>query len=84
LLLLHVAPVNESEARLRALAEAFQRMPDPRTFHVLLLRKGERVVPEEIQEKLTMLANASLFLLHLDGERDPAPLLRTMFARVLP
>jgi hypothetical protein len=84
LLLLHVPPVAESERRLRALAEAFQRLPDHRTFHVLLQRKGERVAPEEIQEKLTVLANASLFLLHLDGERDPAPLLRTMLGRVMP
>jgi CheY-like chemotaxis protein len=84
LLLIHVSPVSESEARLRALAEAFQRMPDHRTFHVLLLRKGERIAPEEIQEKLTVLANASLFLLHLDGERDSAPLLRTMLGRVMP
>jgi CheY-like chemotaxis protein len=84
LVLLHVLPVAESEARLRALAEAFQRLPDHRTFHVLLLRKGERVAPEEIQEKLTVLANASLFLLHLDAERDAAPLLKTMLGRVMP
>jgi CheY-like chemotaxis protein len=84
LLLLHASPVSDSEAQLRALAEAFQRMPDHRTFHVLLLRKGERIAPEEIQEKLTVLANASLFLLHLDGERDTAPLLRTMLGRVMP
>ena len=84
LLLLHVTPVGESEAQLRALAAAFQRIPEHRTFHLLLLRKGERIAPEEIQEKLNVLANASLFLLHLDGERDPAPLLRTMLARVMP
>ncbi len=84
LLLLHVTPVGDSEVRLRALAAAFQRIPEHRTFHVLLLRKGERIAPEEIQEKLNVLANASLFLLHLDGERDPAPLLRTMLARVMP
>jgi hypothetical protein len=84
LVLLHVLPVATSEGQLRAVAEAFQRMPDHRTFHVLLLRKGERVAPEEIQEKLTVLSNASLFLLHLDGERDPAPLLRTMLGRVMP
>jgi CheY-like chemotaxis protein len=84
LVLLHVLPLATSEVRLRALAAAFQRMPDHRTFHVLLLRKGERVAPEEIQEKLTVLSNASLFLLHLDGERDPAPLLRTMLGRVMP
>jgi len=84
LLLLHASPVSASEATLRALAQAFQRMPDHRTFHVLLLRKGERIAPEEVQEKLTVLANASLFLLHLDGERDAAPLLRTMLGRVMP
>ncbi len=84
LLLLHASPVSESEAELRALTETFQRIPNGRTFHVLLLRKGERVEPEEIQEKLAVLSNASLFLLHLDGERDAEPLLRTMLARVMP
>jgi hypothetical protein len=84
LLLLHVPPVAASEARLRSLAEAFQRMPEDRTFHVLLLRKGERIAPDEIREKLTVLSNASLFLLHLDGDRDAAPLLRTMLGRVMP
>ncbi len=84
LLLLHASPVSESEAQLRALSESFQRIPSARVFHVLLLRKGERARPEEIQEKLAALSNASLFLLHLDGERDPAPLLRTMLARVMP
>jgi hypothetical protein len=84
MLLLHVPPVPSSEAALRNVSEAFQRLPEHRTFHVLVLRKGERVVPEEIQEKLTLLSHASLFLLHLDGERDPAPLLRTMLARVMP
>ncbi len=84
LVLLHVSPVGASERELRALVDAFQRIPDHRTFHVLLLRKGERITPEEIQEKLNVLANASLFLLHLDGERDPAPVLRAMLARVLP
>lgn len=84
LVLLHVMPIGESETRLRALAEAFQRLPDHRTFHVLLLRKSERIAPGEIQEKLNVLSNASLFLLHLDGERDPGPLLKTMLGRVMP
>jgi CheY-like chemotaxis protein len=84
LVLLHVMPIGDSEARLRALAEAFQRLPEHRTFHVLLLRKGERISPEELQEKLTVLTNASLFLLHLDAERDTAPLLKTMLGRVMP
>jgi CheY-like chemotaxis protein len=84
LVLLHVTPIAESEAQLRALSEAFQRVPDSRIFHVLLLRKGERLAPDEVQEKLAVLSHASLFLLHLDGERDPAPLLRTMLARVMP
>jgi CheY-like chemotaxis protein len=84
LVLLHVSPVSASEAALRSLVDAFQRIPEHRTFHVLLLRKGERVAPEEIQEKLALLTNASLFLLHLDGERDPGPVLRAILARVLP
>jgi CheY-like chemotaxis protein len=84
LVLLHVMPIGHSEARLRALAEGFQRLPEHRTFHVLLLRKGERISPDELQEKLTVLSNASLFLLPLDAERDTAPLLKTMLGRVMP
>ena len=67
LVLLHVTPVAESEAQLRAVSEAFQRVPGSRLFHVLLLRKGERLAPDEVQEKLALLGHASLFLLHLDG-----------------
>jgi len=84
LILLHVTPIAESEAQLRAASDAFQRVPDSRVFHVLLLRKGERIAPDAVQEKLALLSHASLFLLHLDGERDSAPLLRTMLARVIP
>jgi CheY-like chemotaxis protein len=84
LVILHASPIAESEAQLRALGEAFRGVPESRTFHVLLLRKGERIGPDEVQEKLALLSHASLFLLPLDGERDPAPLLRTMLARVMP
>jgi hypothetical protein len=76
--------VAQAEATLGPLSEAFQRLPGSRVFRVLLLRKGERVAPEEIQEKFAELTRSSLFLLHLDGERDPASLLRTMLARVMP
>jgi CheY-like chemotaxis protein len=78
------SPVAQAEATLGPLSEAFQRLPGSRVFRVLLLRKGERVAPEEIQEKFAELTRSSLFLLHLDGERDPASLLRTMLARVMP
>lgn len=78
------SPLARAEAALSPLSEAFQRMPQSRVFRVLLLRKGERVAPEEVQEKFAQLSRSSLFLLHLDGERDPAPVLRTMLARVMP
>ncbi len=84
LILLLSSPAAEAEARLRPLAEAYQRLPGNRLFHLLLLRKGERVAPADVHAKLALLSQSSLFLLPLDGERDPASLLRTMLARVMP
>jgi len=73
-----------AEARVQPIAEALRRLPRPRLFHLLMLRKGERLVPEELKEKMARLDDSSLFLLPLENGKDASSLLRTMLGRILP
>jgi len=73
-----------AEERVAPLADALRRIPRARLFHLLLLHKGERLVPEEVQEKMARLGDASLFLVPLEGGKDGASLLRTLLGRVIP
>ena len=75
---------RSAEERVAPVTDALRRLPHARVFHLLLLRKGERLVPEELQEKMARLDDSSLFLLPLEGGKDTAGLLRTMLGRVLP
>ena len=83
-LLVHANPVAAAEERLRPLAQALSRLADTRLFRVLLLRKGERVGADEVQERLSLLDRSSLFLLPLENGKDPHSLLATLITRVLP
>jgi CheY-like chemotaxis protein len=76
--------VREAEDRIRPVRDAIRRLPRARVFHLLLMQKGERVSPEELQEKPSLLDEASLFLIQLEKGRDAVSLLRTMFGRVMP
>jgi len=82
-LLLLSSPVAEAEQALQPVIETLRELPRARLFHVLLLRKGERVAPRELHAKLSLLDRASLFLVPLEG-KDPVSLLRTMLTRVMP
>lgn len=75
---------REAEERIAPVTEALRRLPLTRVFHLLLLRKGERLVPEELQEKMARLDDSSLFLLPLESGKDTSALLRTMLGRILP
>ncbi len=83
-LLLLSQPAAEAEAALRPLLQRLAHLPEARIFHVLLLRKGERVQAEEVHEKFSLLDSSSLFLLQIESGRDPVSLLKTMLGRVLP
>jgi hypothetical protein len=83
-LLVHTHPAPEAEVRLQPLAQALSRLPDARLFRVLLLRKGERVGADEMQQRLNLLERSSLFLLPLENGKDPHSLLATLITRVLP
>ena len=77
-------PVDRVEEALRPVVETLRASPGARLFHVLLLRKDERLAAEDVQAKMGLLADASLFLLPLEGGKDPVSLLRTMLGRVIP
>ena len=66
------------------MCRVLSEMPRPRTFHVMLLRKGERIAPDELRQNLALIDEASLFLLPLESSKPPAALLRGLFARVVP
>ncbi len=76
--------VGEAAEQVRPMAERLQELPHPRVFHVVLLGKGERISPDELRENLSLIDEASLFLLPLESTKQPAALLRSLFARVVP
>jgi hypothetical protein len=76
--------VREAEERIHPASEVIRRLPRARIFHLLLMEKGQRLTPAELQEKPSLLDEASLFLIQLENGREAVSLLRTMFGRVMP
>ena len=79
------------DARLGASAAGFAEIskelsirPNQRTFHVVILGEGERLSPDELRENMSLIDDASLFLLPMESEKDPGSLLRSLFARIVP
>jgi hypothetical protein len=68
----------------RPTLEALRRLPRARTFSLLLLEKGERGLPEEVRENLSLLDQGSLFLIPLASVEKASGLQREMLQRVLP
>ncbi|HEB88741.1 MAG TPA: DUF4388 domain-containing protein [Deltaproteobacteria bacterium] len=76
--------VGASTAEVSPVGEALGDRSDTRTFHVVLLSEGERLSPDEIRDNLSLLDDASLFLLPFVPDKDPGSLLRSLFARIVP
>ena len=76
--------VREAEERIHPVSEVIRGLPRARIFHLLLMHKGQRLRPEELQDKPSLLDEASLFLIQIEKGREAASLLRTMFARIMP
>ena len=66
-LFLLTGPVGPAADTLAPMCEALGELPRARTFHVVLLQKGERVSPCDLEENLSLMDAASLFLLSLFG-----------------
>ena len=78
------ASVGSSAARLAPINECLAGQPGARTFHVVILPEGERLSPDELRENLSLIDEASLFLLPLESGKDPGSLLRSLFGRIVP
>jgi len=76
--------VGEASEKVRKTCRALADLPRARTFHVILLRKGERISPDELRENLSLLDEASLFLLPLESGKEPTALMRGLFSRIVP
>jgi hypothetical protein len=50
----------------------------------MLLRKGERALPDELRDNLSLIDEASLFLVPLESGKEPSEILRSLLARVMP
>lgn len=73
-----------AEAALQPVTEVLRAQPRARLFHVLLLGKEDPVDAQTIRGRLSLMDQASLFLVHLERAKESTTLLQTMFARVLP
>jgi len=78
------AEVGASAAGLAAVARALGDAPDARTFHVVMLADGERLSPDDLRDNLSLIDEASLFLLPIEPEKDPSSLLRSLISRIVP
>ncbi|MCZ6463368.1 MAG: DUF4388 domain-containing protein [Proteobacteria bacterium] len=76
--------IGEAAEKVRPVSDALRNLPRARIFHLVMLAKGERISPDELRENLSLIDEASLFLLPLDSGKEPAALLRNLFARVVP
>lgn len=83
-LFLLAGPASRAVESVRPTLTALRRIPRARIFSLLLLEKGERVVPEELRENFALLDQGSLFLIPLESSEKSGMLLREMLQRVLP
>lgn len=66
-----------------AAGEALCGPPEARNFHGVMLAPGERLFPDDLRENLSLIDEASLFLLPIEPEKDPSSLLRSLFSRIV-
>jgi len=83
-LLLMDGPVADGVTSLRPFGAALRSLPRSRLLHVLLLRAEQSGLAEEVRHHVEQEEETTLFLLPLDGRRDPLELLRSAFSRLLP
>ena len=78
------AHVSASAADLASIGASLSSHRAARTFHVVMLAPGERLSPDELRDNMSLIDDASLFLLPLERGKDPSSLLRSLFARIVP
>ena len=76
--------VAEASAVVGPIVAALRDVPRARIFHAILLRKGERPLPDELRENVALLDEASLFLVPIESGKGASQVLRPLLSRVLP
>lgn len=77
-------PVGEATARLEPIAEALATLPRSRLLHLLVRRPGEGELAEELRRNVGLLEESQLYLLPLEGRKEPLERLRGAFSRIVP
>ena len=76
--------VAEAAETLRPLAETLGAMPRSRMLHLLVRRPGEPDLADELRRNVALVEESMLFLLPLEGRKEPLERLRGAFARIIP
>ena len=74
----------EAAESLRPLAETLSAMPRSRLLHVLLRSPEEPGLADELQRNVALVEESMLFLLPLEGRKEPLERLRGAFSRIVP
>lgn len=77
-------PVGESAERVQEVSRVLKNTPRARVLHVVMLRRKERISPDELRENLSLIDESSLFLLPLESGKSPTALMRSLLSRVVP
>ena len=83
-LFLHGPEVSAEALRDAEIFEVLEAGTRTDALHVVLYTRKDRVRPEDLQQNLELVGDASLFMIPLDSASDPIALLTNMFARVVP
>jgi hypothetical protein len=54
-----------------------------RPFHVVMLGEGGRLSPDDLRKNLSLMDDASPFLLPIEPEKDLSSVIRSLFARIV-
>lgn len=75
--------VGEAAARVQPTVDALRCLPHSRIFNLFLFQKGA-LSARELGENMSLIDEASLFMVPLEGDRAPMSLLRSVFSRIVP
>jgi hypothetical protein len=76
--------VGQAASNVQPMSDALRRLPRSRIFNLFLFHKEEGISASELGENISLIDEASLFMVPLEGGRPPLSLLRSVFSRVVP
>ena len=76
--------VADAAEAMRPLAETLGALPRARMLHLLVRRSGEPDLADELRRNVALVEESMLFLLPLEGRKEPLERLRGAFSRIVP